>query len=79
MQSLKNKGKETGLDLRPVLDFESVALWNMFCSIGSEILLSLDVYYSRIGFPLDWEFNEVLSLVISLESYRQKLAGANSG
>ena len=70
---MRDQGKPTQLDSRPDLDYESLKLWNVFACLGDDTLLSLDIYENRVGFPFDWQFEEVLSLVHSLGAAKAKL------
>lgn len=66
----------TQLDDRPDLDYEEVKLWNLYASLGDDKLISLDVYEKRIGFPYDWQFDEVLWLVHKMGAKKAKLKEA---
>jgi len=63
LQKLEESGRETALSAIPKLDEDGQDLWRMYCFIGDDVLVSLDIYERRIGLPDDWEFEECAVLI----------------
>jgi len=77
LQKLSALGKTTALDDMPVLEEDAQDLWQMYCFIGEDVLLGMDIYARRIGIPEDWEFEQCLLLIASLQKTKRELLKAD--
>ena len=77
LQELKELGKETQLDYMPELDEEANSLWEMYCFMGDDIIVCLDIYARRVGLPPFWDFHSCMLLVNKLKNKRAELDKLN--
>ncbi len=73
LEKLREGGRITALDVRPVFDALSSEVWEMYCFMGDDILSSVDLYDRRVGLPLDWEFKECILLIANLKKRSRQL------
>lgn len=70
---LQDIGRPSALDNQPELTEDGKMLWEAYCFVGDHALVELDLYDRRIGLPEDWEFREVVLLVMAMQSETRNL------
>lgn len=73
LKSLQSKGRTTALDDYPELSEDGKELWEVYCFMGDNVLVGVDLYDRRIGLPEDWEFKECVLLVAAMQAKWREL------
>ena len=73
LEKLASTGRATALNDKPELTQDENELWEMYCFMGSDILVSTDIYDRKIGLPFDWDFRSCVVLMSKMKRRSDQL------